>query len=80
MPSFDVSVTLKSSLHRDANHEWTNNDIFDIRALSLTIPYCDVVVTDNAMCSHVMRHNLPQRYATIVISKLTELPDHLGSL
>ena len=80
MPSFDVSVTLKSSLHRDANHEWTNNDIFDIKALSLTIPYCDVVVTDNAMCSHVMRNNLPQRYATIVISKLTELPDHLGSL
>ena len=79
MPSFDVSVILKSSLHRDPNHKWTNNDIFDIRALSLTIPYCDVVVVDTAMCSHVTRHKLPERYDTVVISQLAELPDHLES-
>ena len=79
MPSFDVSVTLKSSLHRDANHRWTNNDIFDIRALSLTIPYCDVVVTDRSMWSHVTRHKLPHRYDTVVIHQLTGLLDHLGS-
>ncbi len=77
MPSFDVGVTLKASLHRDARHSWTNNDIFDIRALALTIPYCDVVVTDRSMHSHVMRQKLPERYNTLVICKLTDLPELL---
>ena len=78
MPSSSVTVALKTSLHRDANHRWTNNDIFDMRALSLTIPYCDVVVTDRSMSSHVTRNKLPERYGTVVISQLSGLPDHLG--
>ena len=77
MPSFNVAVTLKMSLHRDSNHRWTNNDIFDIRALALTIPYCDVVLTDRSMWSHVTRHKLPERYDTAVISRLTDLPNHM---
>ena len=77
MPSLDVGVTLRTSLHPDPNHRWTNNDVFDIGALALTIPYCDVVVTDRAMWSHVMRHKLPKRYNTVVITRLSELPDHL---
>lgn len=79
-PSLDVEVTLKTSLHRDFNHKWTNNDIYDIKALALTIPYCDVVVTDRSMWSHVTRHKLPQRYNTVVFSRLEELQDHLLSL
>ena len=77
MPSLDVAVTLKMSLHRDPNHHWTSNDIYDIRALALTIPYCDVVVTDGSMRSHVTRHKLPERYTTVVISRLVELPSHM---
>ena len=73
MPSFNVSVTLKTSLHRDTNHKWTNNDFYDIGALALTIPYCDVVLTDRSMLSHVARHNLSQRYATVVLSRLDDL-------
>ena len=77
MPSFDASVTLKSSFHRDPSYKWTNNDIFDIRALSLTLPYCDVVATDRSMWSHATRHKLPDRYGTAVIYQLTDLFDHL---
>ena len=77
MPSLDVAVTLKTSLHRDPNHRWTNNDIYDIRALALAIPYCDVVVTDRSMWSHVTRHKLPERYDTVVIPRLAQLPAHM---
>ena len=77
MPSFDVSVTLKTSLHRNPSHRWTNNDIFDISAMALTVPYCDVVVTDNSMWSHLTRHKLPEKYSTAVIYDLAELPNHL---
>ena len=77
MPSLDVEVTLKMSLHRDPNHKWTNNDVYDIKALASTIPYCDVVATDSSMWSHATRHKLPERYDTVVISQLAELPSHL---
>ncbi len=77
MPSFNVAVSLKVSLHRDPNHKWTNNDIYDIWALALTIPYCDVVVTDRAMWSHATRQKLHDRYNTVVISQLAELHCHL---
>lgn len=77
MPSLDVIVTLKTSLHRNPNHQWKNNDIFDIWTLALTIPYCDIVVTDRSMHSHVTRNKLDARYATIVISSLSDLLEHI---
>ena len=77
MPSLDVIVTLKTSLHRNPNHQWKNNDIFDIWTLALTIPYCDIVVTDSSMHSHVTRNNLDARYDTIVISSLSDLLEHI---
>ena len=77
MPSVDVSVTLKASLHRDPHHRWTNNDIFDVMSLELTIPYCDIVITDRSMCSHLKRHKLPERYQTMVLPTLEELLIHM---
>lgn len=77
LPSFDVSVTLKASYHRNSSHHWTTNDIHDIDALSLTLPYCDVVVTDKAVQSHVRRTGLDERLNTVVLSDLTDLPRHV---
>ena len=77
MPSFDVSVTLKESLHRDPMHRWTNNDIHDIKGLAVTIPYCDIVVTDREMRSHAIRKRLPERHNTVVLADLSDLTSHL---
>ena len=77
MPSFDVAVTLKMSCHRNAMHVWKQNDIHDINALASTIPYCDVVVTDREMASHVTRTGLPQRFNTVVLARLSDLPEYL---
>lgn len=74
LPSFDVSVTLKTSYHRDPAHRWTTNDIHDIDALASAMPYCDVVVTDKAACSHATRSGLAERLETIVLSDLSLLP------
>lgn len=75
MPSVDVSVTLKTSYHRDPNHRWTANDIFDIDALATTLPYCDVVVMDRAMHSHVERTGLADRLGATALHSLIEVPD-----
>ena len=77
MPSFDVSVSLKTSYHRDPNHQWTPNDIHDIDALGSTLPYCDIVVTDKAAAAHVKRTGLATRLNTIVLSSLLALPAFL---
>ena len=77
MPSFDVSVTLKTSLHRNAKHKWKTNDVHDINALASTIPYCDVVVTDKAMSAHVMQTGLAKRMNSIILKSLLDLPNHL---
>lgn len=77
IPSVDVSVTLKTSYHRDPSHRWTANDIFDIDALAMTLPYCDVVVMDRAMHSHVQRTGLADRLGTSALNSLIQVPDVL---
>ena len=77
MPSFDASVTLKTSLHKNARHRWTPNDVHDLHALASTLPYCDIVITDRAMASRAVRTGLASRLNTIVLSRLSDLPQHL---
>ena len=77
MPSFDASVTLKTSLHKNARHRWTQNDIHDLHALASTLPYCDIVITDRAMASRAVQTGLASRFKTIVLSHLSDLRQHL---
>lgn len=77
MPSFDVSVTLKTSYHHNRYHPWKQNDIHDINAMASTVPYCDIVVTDKAVSSHLIRTGLDKRFNTIVLANLSELHSHL---
>jgi len=58
MPSQRVVIELKTSYHRNPNHRWTTNDLHDIDAMSLALPYCDVVLTDAAVRSHAQRTGL----------------------
>lgn len=77
MSSFDASVTLKTSLHKNATHRWTKNDVHDLHALASTLPYCDIVITDRAMASQAVQTGLASRLNTIVLSHLSDLPQHL---
>lgn len=77
MPSFDVSVTLKTALHRNAQHRWKNNHIHDIHALASTLPYCDIVLTDREMANHVKKTFLDQRLGTTVLHNLQGLSELL---
>ena len=78
MPSFDASVTLKTSIHKNGKHHWSNNDVHDVHALATTLPYCDIVVTDRAMASQAVQSKLTERLNTVVLSHLSELPQYLG--
>lgn len=73
MPSFDVAVTIKAAYHRNPQHRWKRNDIYDIDALGSAVPYCDIVVTDNAAATHVRSAGLPERFDTEVLHDLAAL-------
>jgi hypothetical protein len=49
MPSTEVSIILKTAWHRNRDKQWTANDIYDVDALALAVPYCDIVVTEKGV-------------------------------
>ena len=79
MPSTNVSIALKAAWHRNGQREWTLNDIYDIDALALATPYCDVVVTEKA-CHHILRATkMDERMDTSLLHRLADLPEVLES-
>ena len=77
MPSTDVSIELKTSWHRNRDKNWTANDIYDIDAMSLAVPYCDIVVTEKA-CHHALTvARVGQRMHTAILRDLNQLPNTL---
>jgi hypothetical protein len=73
MPSGDGWISLLTAVHRNPQSRWQPNDIFDFDALSVAIPYCDVVVTDRHACRLANAARLPQRLGTKVIPTLDQL-------
>jgi hypothetical protein len=77
MPSTEVSIELKTAWHKNGEKQWTANDIYDIDAMALAIPYCDVVVTEKA-CHHILTFaGLGERMHTVLLRDLNDLPQHL---
>jgi hypothetical protein len=80
MPSGDAWISLLTAVHRNPQSRWQPNDIFDFDALSVAIPYCDVVVTDRHACRLANAARLPSRLGTKVIATLDELVPVLDGL
>lgn len=79
MPSTEVAIELKTAWHRNGQREWAVNDIFDIDALALATPYCDVVVTEKA-CHHILSiAGLAERLHTSLLNRLADLPRILSN-
>ncbi|GAA4483685.1 hypothetical protein GCM10023191_005670 [Actinoallomurus oryzae] len=64
--------------HRNQQHRWTQHDFADIMALSVAIPYCDVVVTEKQWVHLAKTAGLGERYDTLVCSKLSDLKTWLA--
>jgi hypothetical protein len=73
MPSADVHVSLQVAAHRNPRSSWTHNDYFDIDALSLAVPYCDVVATERHRAHDLVQSGCPDRLGTTVTATPEEL-------
>jgi hypothetical protein len=76
MPSLTVTIELKVGYHRNPQTKWTSNAIFDIDAMSVAVPYCDIVAADNQVRSVLRQAKLHETMDTDIISS----PDQLVQL
>lgn len=79
LPSRDVDLELLQLRHRNPQKAWDMNDLTDVSALAMAVPYCDVVVTERLWADLVKRANLHKKYNTVVLADLNDLPDVLTS-
>lgn len=80
MPSRRTSVAITKHYLQDLNHRWTINDIRDIRALSIAVPYCDVVITDRQVAHAIRSQGLDTAFNTTVTHALENIENiHLNS-
>jgi hypothetical protein len=80
VPSLWIAVDLKVELFRNAAKPWNMNAVHDIDALSMSVPYCHVVVPDREMTSLLSRSRAAERHGTQIIAALGDLPDALTGL
>jgi hypothetical protein len=80
MPSADVWITLLTARHRNPQTRWIANDIYDADALSVAIPYCDLVATERHAAHLLHAEGLPKRVGTTVVTTLDELVAALATL
>jgi hypothetical protein len=66
MPSTRVAVSIKERYHRDSRHTWTPNDMNDIDALSIAVPYCDAVFADKAARNTVEQSRELRIFGTVL--------------
>jgi hypothetical protein len=80
LPSRRVATMIQFHYLQDVHRDWAINDLRDIHALSLAIPYCDVVVTDKkAWDATANRAHLDTEFKTRIFRRLAELDEYLAT-
>jgi hypothetical protein len=80
MPGCEVAIEMKTQYHRNPSKRWTVNDIYDIDALALAVPYCDVVFTDAEARAILAKARLEGRMNTGLPRTPSELIEVLHTL
>jgi len=80
MPSSRVAISLKTRYHRNGQHQWTSNDIHDIDALAVAVPYCDAVFTDKAARNALAASAEIRPLGTFLPRRPRELADWINDL
>jgi hypothetical protein len=79
MPSLLVTIELKAALHRNSATKWDSNAMFDIDAMSVAVPYADVVVCDAETHSMLTRRHLGEQLGTVILRSPDRLAEVLAS-
>ena len=80
MPSTRTAIELKTWYHRNPNRKWEVNDINDLDALAIAVPYCDIVFADAAATSALVDGHIGALMGTEIPRRPAELVNLLQSI
>jgi hypothetical protein len=73
VPTLDVEVALATQHLQQWDRPEEINDIRDIGHLCMSVPYCDIVVTECYWIDKLKREKMDERYNTILLSDISTL-------
>lgn len=79
LPTRYVTNVLRSAKHRQGHQQWEPNDFIDIVALPVPAVHCDVLVTEKQWAHQMRQGKVPERYSTIVLSRVDDLVEVIVS-
>ncbi len=77
IPIIHVASELQRQREAAADKPWDPHDVNDIFFLIVALVYCDIVVTEKQWVDLARRSGLDQRYRTVLLNDLVDLPAHL---
>jgi hypothetical protein len=77
MPWRGAIARLRWLAHADSRYRWRPNDLHDVSYLSLGAVYCDIVVAEKHWGDKLRRARVGERAGTVIVTKISELPEHL---
>jgi hypothetical protein len=77
MPSRWVEMMLRRQRQANAQKAWHGNDLNDVTALAIAVPYCDAVVTERSWSALLNAVRVPQRFGTVVTPRLEDVVEML---
>ncbi len=73
IPTADVLVAFTNANLKNLNRTWKKNDIHDMDALAVAIPYCDIVVTEKHAYTQMLNAGMEQKYNTKLLRNIEDL-------
>lgn len=80
MPSRWVEMRLKQARQANPQKEWSGNDLNDVTALAIAVPYCDIVVTEKSWAAMLTDAKIPARFGHTVTASLDDLVNFLEAI
>lgn len=78
IPSRWVEMKLRHQRQANPQKAWQGNDLNDVTALAIAVPYCDVVVTERSWSSILSAAKVPQRFETAMTASLQDVVNLLA--
>ena len=73
IPTAWCVYVLRLAKHRNPQWKWQQHDLTDMAALSASVPYCDIVVTEKQWVHAFRSAKADARFGTKLLAKLTDL-------
>jgi hypothetical protein len=78
IPSRWVEMKLRHQRQANPQKAWQGNDLNDVTALAIAVPYCDLVITEKSWASMLTAAKVPERFETTVTRSLHDLAERLA--